>query len=273
MILGMKVRKHDLHDLLKFNPKILEFHFSDSDLGLQLQSNFDMKLMVHCYEYYNKKLLDIASLGETNQIHSQETTIELIQKAIDKTILLNEQFIGTPSLIVHPGGYSLNELSSEDIEIMKGKMVDGVKKLDIKNINFLMENMPPFAWFFGGRWNSNVFLSADDMITYCNKTGFKICYDLCHSQLYCNKIDIDIIDELNKIGKYVDHFHLSDADGVDEEGLQLGEGTMNYDKIIPILNNFTEKSFAIEVWKGHEQCGKGFGEFLDKIKQQGLIVN
>ena len=48
---------------------------------------------------------------------------------------------------------------------------------------------------------------------------------------------------------------------------------MNYDKIIPILNNFTEKSFAIEVWKGHEQCGKGFGEFLDKIKQQGLIVN
>ena len=65
MILGMKVRKHDLHDLLKFNPKILEFHFSDSDLGLQLESNFDMKLMVHCYEYYDKKLLDITTLSNS----------------------------------------------------------------------------------------------------------------------------------------------------------------------------------------------------------------
>ena len=32
MILGIKVRKQDLVDMLKFNPKILEFHFSDSDL-------------------------------------------------------------------------------------------------------------------------------------------------------------------------------------------------------------------------------------------------
>ena len=86
-------------------------------------------------------------------------------------------------------------------------------------------------------------------------------------------MNIDLVDELTSIEKHVDHFHLSDAEGVDGEGLQLGEGTMNYDKIIPILNNFNEKSFAIEVWKGHEQGGKGFGEFLDKIKQQGLIVN
>ncbi len=96
---------------------------------------------------------------------------------------------------------------------------------------------------------------------------------MCHSQLYCNKLGIDLVEELTTIEKYVDHFHLSDAEGVDGEGLQLGEGTMNYDKIIPILNNFSEKSFDIEVWKGHEQEGKGFGKFLDMIKQQGLIVN
>ena len=88
-----------------------------------------------------------------------------------------------------------------------------------------------------GRWNSNVFLNTNDMINYCDETGFKVCYDLCHSQLYCNKMNIDLVDELTNIEKYVDHFHLSDAEGVDGEGLQFGEGTMNYDKIIPILNN------------------------------------
>src|SRR5574337_287193 len=111
MILGMKVRKHDLDDMLKYNPKILEFHFSDSDLELNLDRNFQQQLIVHCYEYFDRKLLDIVSLGETNQIHSQEKTLELIQKAIDKTISLNEQFTGKPTLIVHPGGYSLHELN------------------------------------------------------------------------------------------------------------------------------------------------------------------
>lgn len=269
----MKVRKHDIQDMLKFNPKILEFHFSDSDLKLQLEQNFEVGLIVHCYEYFDKKLLDIASLGETNQIHSREKTVELIQQAIDKTILLNEQFQGIPSLIVHPGGYSLNPLSSDDIEIMKNNMMISVEELDFKNVNFLMENMPPYAWFFGGRWNSNVFLSSDDMVKYCNETKLKVCYDLCHSQLYCNKLGINLIDELTKISSFVDHFHLSDAEGVDGEGLQIGEGDMDFEKIIPILNKFNEKSFAIEVWKGHENGGKGFEEFLDEITKRGLIVN
>ena len=273
MKLGMKVRKHDLHDMLKFNPNFLEFHFSDSDLKLQLEQNFEVGLIVHCYEYFDKKLLDIASLGETNQIHSREKTVELIQQAIDKTILLNEQFQGIPSLIVHPGGYSLNPLSSDDIEIMKNNMMISVEELDFKNVNFLMENMPPYAWFFGGRWNSNVFLSSDDMVKYCNETKLKVCYDLCHSQLYCNKLGINLIDELTKISSFVDHFHLSDAEGVDGEGLQIGEGDMDFEKIIPILNKFNEKSFAIEVWKGHENGGKGFEEFLDEITKRGLIVN
>ena len=76
----MKVRKHDLGDMLRFNPQVLEFHFSDSDLYLELDGKFSQKLIIHCYEYFERKLLDIVSLGETNQVHSQEKTIKLIQK-------------------------------------------------------------------------------------------------------------------------------------------------------------------------------------------------
>ena len=160
MILGMKVRNQDLDDMLKFNPQILEFHFSDSDLNLEFNRNFEQKLIVHCYEYFDRKLLDIVSFGETNQIHSQERTIELIQKAIDKTITLNDHFKGKPSIILHPGGYSLNEINLETSKKMKDMMIEAVDRLDIKKVNFLMENMPPYAWFFGGRWHSNVFLDS-----------------------------------------------------------------------------------------------------------------
>ena len=272
MILGMKTRKHDLEYMQKFNPEILEFHFSDSDLNLELEGNFEQKLIVHCYEYFERKLLDIVSLKETNQIHSREKSIELIQKAIDKTIELTKQFKGEPTLIVHPGGYSLNQSNEDEIKKMKGLIVDSVNQLDLKNVNFLLENMPPYAWFFGGRWNCNVFLDTNDLKEYSLKTGLNVCYDICHSQLYCNKNNLSVVDELLKIEPYVDHFHLSDAEGEDGEGLQFGEGDMPFEKIIPILNKFENKSFAIEVWKGHEQKGKGFGEFLDKVKQAGLII-
>ena len=246
MILGMKVRKQDLNDMLKFKPKILEFHFSDSDLNLELEGNFDQQLIVHCYEFFDRKLLDLVSFEETNQIHSKEKTIELIQKAIDKTKILSKQFSGEPKII---------------------------DKLDKKNVNFLLENMPPYAWFFGGRWNANIFLSSEDMIQYCKNTGFNICYDLCHSHLFCNKDERSVVKELKNVSKYVDHFHLSDANGVDEEGLQFGEGDLPFDEVLPILNSYEKKGFAIEVWKGHENGGKGFKEFLDSIKEKGLIVN
>jgi len=167
----MKTRKHDLENMLKFNPKILEFHFSDSDLNLELEGNFEQKLIVHCFEYFERKLLDIVSLKETNQVHSKGKSLELIQKAIDKTLSLSEQFQGTPTLIVHPGGYSLNELTPLEINRMRGMVVDSIRELDFKNVNFLLENMPPYAWFFGGRWNSNVFLSTNDMKKYCIETG------------------------------------------------------------------------------------------------------
>jgi len=269
----MKVRKHDLHDMLKFKPKLLEFHFSDSDLNLEFDNDFDQQLIVHCYEYFERKLLDIVSLKETNQVHSKEKSIELIQKAIDKTLILNEHFQGIPTLIVHPGGYSLNEFTNLEIDTMKNTIIDSIRQLDFKNVNFLLENMPPYAWFFGGRWHCNVFLSADDMLEYCKKTGLSVCYDLCHSHLYCNKNNLSVLDELLKIEKHVTHFHLSDAEGNDGEGLQYGDGDLPFQQIIPVLNNHKDKSFAIEVWKGHEQGGKGFEEFLDRITQAGLIIS
>ena len=272
MILGMKVRKQDMVDMLKFEPKILEFHFSDSDLNLTLEKNYSQQLIVHCYEYFERKLLDIVSLKESNQVHSQEKSLELIQMAIEKTISLNSHFRGTPTIIVHPGGYSLTELSNEEKDQMKNGISDAISKLDTSGVNFLLENMPPYAWFFGGRWNCNAFLSSTEMIDYCKKTGLSVCYDLCHSQLYCNDRGLSVIDELKKIESFVDHFHLSDAEGIDGEGLQFGEGTMNFDEIIPILNKHEKKSFAIEVWKGHENGGIGFKKFLDQIVENGLML-
>lgn len=268
----MKTRKHDIDAMLKFNPKILEFHFSDSDLNLALENNYEQELIVHCYEYYERKIIDMVNLKETNQIHSQAKSIQLIQKAIDKTVSLGSNFKGKPSIIVHPGGYSLEILSDHDIQTMKDGLVDAVSKLSVSGVNFLLENMPPYGWFFGGRWNSNIFLDTEDMLRYCEKTGHRVCYDIGHSQLYCNKKGLSVIDQFKKIENHVSHFHLSDAEGAEGEGLQFGEGDLPFKEMIPLLNKHEDSSFAIEVWRGHEEEGKGFRYFLDKLIENGLNI-
>ena len=155
---------------------------------------------------------------------------------------------------------------------MKDLLNDSFEQLDISKVNFLLENMPPYGWFYGGRWNNNIFLETDDLIKYCKEFNQKVCFDLCHSQLNCNKMDLSLIDELLNIEKYTSHFHISDAEGAEGEGLQFGEGDLPFDKVIPILNKHKDKSFAIEAWKGHEHKGKGFRYFLDKLIERGLEV-
>ena len=58
--------------------------------------------------------------------------------AIDKTVLLNKQFKGKPTVIVHPGGYSLNESPKLKSGIMKNTIFNSIEKLDVKNVNFLL---------------------------------------------------------------------------------------------------------------------------------------
>ena len=111
------------------------------------------------------------------------------------------------------------------------------------------------------------------MQKYCTETGLGVCYDLCHSHLYCNKNNLSVVNELSQIENYVEHFHLSDAGGEDGEGLQFGDGDLPFEEVIPILNKHKEKSFAIEVWKCHEHSGKGFGVFLDRVSKAGLLIS
>ena len=272
MRLGMKFRKHDVNDILKFNPQILEYHFSDSDLKTTLDDNYEQELIVHCYEYFDNKLIDMVNLEPTNQIFSQEKSLELIQKAIDKTVSLGEHFKGKPTIIIHPGGMSTHELDEEKKQAMTNKVLEAVNSLEHNKVNLLLENMPPYAWFYGGRWNFNMFLEAQDLVNYCQESGMKVCFDLCHSQLYCNKNNLSLIDQLEKISPYATHFHLADASGSEGEGMQFGEGDLPFDKVIPILNTYIDKSFAIEVWRGHELHAKGFHFFLDKLLENNMVI-
>jgi N-acetylneuraminate synthase len=61
--------------------------------------------------------------------------------------------------------------------------------------------------------------------------------------------------------------HIADAKGVDGEGLQIGEGDMDFVMFTSIIEKkMPTASFIPEVWQGHKNNGEGFWVALDRLE-------
>ena len=63
------------------------------------------------------------------------------------------------------------------------------------------------------------------------------------------------------------HLHLGDAKGVNGEGLQVGEGSLNFDRLGQLLiTGCPQASFIPEIWQGHKNGGEGFWIALERLE-------
>ena len=85
-------------------------------------------------------------------------------------------------------------------------------------------------------------------------------------------LGIDFIDDFyDKIVPYVNYMHIVDADGVDGEGIQIGQGDVPFERLIKRLNEtLPNTSFVPEVWQGHKDSGIGFWDALSFLSKKGL---
>ena len=69
------------------------------------------------------------------------------------------------------------------------------------------------------------------------------------------------------MGPYAGHLHLVDAEGFDGEGLQIGDGEINFSKLAEQLEKLAPKAgFIPEIWQGHLNHGEGFRNALQTIE-------
>ena len=70
-----------------------------------------------------------------------------------------------------------------------------------------------------------------------------------------------------KIAPYTAYLHIGDSKGLNGEGLQIGEGEIDFIKLGEILKQgCPEASFIPEIWQGHKNNGEGFWIALQKLK-------
>ena len=272
---GIPVRYHDFQqysDMAK--PDFFEFHLSYSDMELNpknyLDSTYECGFVVHAPELFKEShLMDLATPNSEYRKYSMEQT----QRVIDITRNLKAYFPKEkkPMIVANIGGFSMDKPipKSETKEYYK-QFFESLSNLDIEGVEIIPQTMAPFPWHFGGQRYQNIFVEIEEIEKYCKEFGIRMCFDISHSMLTCNHLKKDFYAFCEKIAPYTAYLHLGDASGVNGEGLQIGEGEINFEKFGKILNQkFKNIPFIPEIWQGHKNKGQGFWIALEKLK--GLI--
>ena len=270
---GVKCRFHDFEEYKVLNSPVIEFHCSQKDLDMDFKGfSKSSQLVMHAPEIFDRKLVDLCS--EDPEVI--EGSLYLLQRAIDKTVQIAKNFPSKrPKFVVHLGGMSLDHVTKEkNTQLMMERAVDNFKRLRYNNddIEILPENLPPRPWYLGGQWFQYGFMHSDDMLNFCNHFGFKMTYDICHAALHCHHSNISLQDYTKEVLPLVSHFHLSDAIGIDGEGVQVGEGQVNFDKFINSIGGKKDFSWVTEIWSGHVNHGTGCRHSMHNLSKYKNIL-
>ncbi|PJZ70284.1 acetylneuraminic acid synthetase [Leptospira perolatii] len=272
---GVPVRYHDFKDYNeRITPDLFEFHLSYSDMDLDpanyLSGEYSCDYVVHAPELFaGSHLMDLASPDDNYRKISLKET----QRVIDITRNLNKYFPNTkkPLIVANIGGFTMDSpLPKEVIPSYYERIAESLKELDMNGVEIIPQTMAPFPWHFGGQRYQNLFVRIDEIEEWCTKLNLRMCYDVSHSMLTCNYFGFDFYEFSSRIAPYSAHLHLGDAKGLNGEGLQVGEGEINFVKLGEILLKGCPKaSFIPEIWQGHKNGGEGFWISLERL--EGLL--
>ena len=270
---GLPVRYHDFRSISRFaNPDFLEFHMSFKDLDVPPADIFDrpmdMDLVVHSPDLFTgDHILDLAAADPKYRARS----IRELQRAIDTTRELRPWFTGTatPRLVVSLGGFSADApLPVAGRRALYERVASSLGELDATGVEILAQTLPPFPWYRGGQLFCNLFVDAEDTAEFCRFTGTKLCFDVAHSQLTANHRGRSLADFVRILGSHIRHLHIVDATGVDGEGIQVGEGDVDWPRLAADLRTYCpQASFIPEIWQGHVNDGEGFWVALERLEE------
>ena len=269
---GVPVRYHDFAEYnAKISPDAFEFHLSYSDLDLDvdefLTGEYDCGFVVHAPELFSgSRLMDLASPDEEYRQYSVRET----QRVIGITRSLKKHFPATkrPMIVANIGGFTMDALLPADqLDTYYERFADSLALLDMEGVELIPQTMAPFPWHFGGQRYQNLFVHADECRYWCEKLNLRMCFDISHSRLMSNHFGVDFYDFADKIAPITGHLHLGDALGVNGEGLQIGEGDIDFRKLAGILDKHCpDASFIPEIWQGHKNGGEGFWVALERLE-------
>jgi sialic acid synthase SpsE/sugar phosphate isomerase/epimerase len=261
---GLPVRYHDAVTLpAPSNPDFLEFHFSykdlDEDPAAHLGATDALGLVVHSPDLFaGDHILNLASDDPDYRARSEAE----LRRVVDVTLGLRERFPRTarPLVIVSPGGFSSSApLPEADRPAMYDRVAESFARVADPDVEIIAQTLPPFPWYLGGQLYCNLFVDAEDTARFAVDSGHRLCLDVSHSKLAANHRRRPFSEVVELLAPHTAHLHLVDAVGVDGEGIQVGEGEIDWVALADQLARLCpDAGFIPEIWMGHKDGGEGF---------------
>ena len=268
---GVPVRYHDAKEFIKrFDPQFIEFHLSYNDLNLNPRKylsgyQYD-SIFVHCPELFaGSTLLDLCS--ETDE--ELNIAIKNLESVVEQTLTLKDclHVKNKIGIITNIGGHSMDRhLSNYEKDTKYNIFRSIINKFRSDDYEILPQTMAPFPWHFGGQRYQNLFVLPEEIKNNCIELDLRVCLDLSHSKLACNYYGIDFSQFLITVAPFTAYIHFGDALGVNGEGLQIGDGEIDFTRVFEILDEFCPSApFIPEIWQGHKDFGEGFKVALMRL--------
>ena len=273
---GIPVRYHDWKPLVQdCTPDFLEFHFSYKDLDVDLDDYFTdadaqrgMGFTTHLPDLFaGDFLVNFASFDD----EAWERSIRETQRSIDATRALKRWFPSeeSPIMVATLGGFTRDRhVPAAERPAMYARIAEGLARLDTEGIRLAAQTLPPFPWLMGGQQHHNLFLDPRDTAQFADDHGVDLCLDISHTALAANFIGMPLSEAVELLAPRSIHLHLVDATGVDGEGVQVGEGEIDWPQLCAQLERLAPGApFIPEIWQGHINSGEGFWVALDRLER------
>ena len=252
--------------------RFVEFHVSDRDLDAGATAyqggRRPFGFVVHAPEYCHDTLIDLCSADEAQRNLSVERIQKTIDLARDLAPLFDWEsalFPRGPKIVMHVGGMSPRP-GGYDVEAANDRLLGALRRLDTAGVDLLIENLPPFPWYFGGRWFGHVLCDQENTVMLCKASGLGLCFDTSHAALECARTGASLLEFATAVAPYTRHLHMSDGAGTSGEGLQIGDGAVNFVALLPVLLA-PQPTVIPEIWMGHHENGLAFRAALERLTE------
>lgn len=262
MKFGLKVHHSDIASLIDMRPEALEFALFYGDLdGSWVKSiEFDGPIVLHMPEKFaDGSLVDLAS----PDAGKRSAAVDILKRTIDLA-----RAMGAESVVCHPGGI---RAAPEFVD--QGPLLNSMRELIAYNrgmTRLLLENMPDIYWYKGVLHSSCLFKRKDEIAAILDELNIGLCIDLCHAKLYCNAMGEDYLLYLKTLKPYIRHIHVSDARGSSMEGVQIGEGEIDFASLAALLADVGAAAVP-EIQDGHKDGGGGFRTAARRLRKIGFF--
>jgi len=263
--ISIPVRPHDYNQLSKeIECKFYELHLSYKDVNSFDKGSINKTFIknnnfsVHAPDYINENyILDLFSKNK----NIKRKSYTLLKKCIRICRYLKNICKFDVKLIISIS--SMPKHTSKEIFYKKVLNLTNQIKKKFK-IQILPQWLPVYAWYFGGSKKLDIFSDPNDL-NFLNTIGLKICLDTSHFLLSCKYYERKPDKIFFKNTSIFDHYHLSDAKGLDAEGIKLGRGDLLKTNLIKHILNQNSKIVVLETWQGHLKEGEGFKQDIKKL--------